>query len=155
MFAPTDVPESINWPIITRVARSRLLTARPSATILPELTASAARTRPTALVEVVGHGSGTSPSALTLFAPAATIRGTVSRRNRPFLPVLLFLLLVSPAMVQLAFGYLDPGTGSYLLQLLIGGLLGGLFAIGLFWKRVLAFVKRIFKPRNNDAGNSH
>jgi membrane associated rhomboid family serine protease len=77
------------------------------------------------------------------------------RRNRPFLPLLVFILLVSPVTLQLAYGYLDPGTGSYIIQLLVGGLLGGLFAIGLFWKRVIAFVKRLFKPRKNDAGNSH
>jgi hypothetical protein len=78
----------------------------------------------------------------------------MSRRNRPFLPLLVFLLLISPATLQLAYGYLDPGTGSYIIQLLVGGLLGGLFAIGLFWKRVIAFVKRLLRPRNNDAGNA-
>jgi len=53
---------------------------------------------------------------------------------------LLLLLLPSPAHA-----YLDPGTGSYAVQLLIGSLLGGLFAIGLFWRRVVAFLKRLFK----------
>jgi hypothetical protein len=72
---------------------------------------------------------------------------SMSRRNRPFLPLLVFLLLVSPVSLQLAYGYLDPGTGSYILQLLVGGLLGGLFAIGVFWKKVVAFVKRLFRPR--------
>ena len=57
-------------------------------------------------------------------------------------------LLVSPILLRPAYGYLDPGTGSYILQLVIGSLLGGLFAIGLFWKRVLAFVKRLFTPQN-------
>ena len=57
-------------------------------------------------------------------------------------------LLVSPILLRPAYGYLDPGTGSYIIQLLVGGLLGGLFAIGLFWKRVLAFVKRLFTPQN-------
>ena len=72
----------------------------------------------------------------------------MSRRNRRFLPLLVFLLLISPIMVQLAYGYLDPGTGSYIIQLLVGGLLGGLFAVGLFWKGVIAFVKRLFRPKN-------
>ncbi|HTW92622.1 MAG TPA: hypothetical protein VMH22_13080 [bacterium] len=71
----------------------------------------------------------------------------MSRRNRPVVPVLVLVLLISPVMLQLAYGYLDPGTGSYIVQLLVGGLLGGLFAIGIFWKRVLAFVKRLFRPR--------
>jgi hypothetical protein len=79
----------------------------------------------------------------------------MNRRKRPVVPVLVLVLLISPIMLQLAYGYLDPGTGSYIIQLLVGGLLGGLFAIGLFWKRVVAFVKRLFKPRNKDAGNSH
>ena len=79
----------------------------------------------------------------------------MSRHNRPVVPVLVLVLLISPIMLQSAYGYLDPGTGSYIIQLLVGGLLGGLFAIGLFWRRVIAFVKRLFKPRNDDAGNAH
>ncbi len=67
---------------------------------------------------------------------------------------LIFAAIASPILLSPAFGYLDPGTGSYIIQLLIGGLLGGLFAVGLFWKRVLAFAKRLFKPRRNDAGNA-
>ena len=61
--------------------------------------------------------------------------------------------LVSPVLLRPAYGYLDPGTGSYIIQLLVGGLLGGLFAIGLFWKRVIAYVKRIFRSRKDDAGH--
>jgi len=52
------------------------------------------------------------------------------------------LLLALPSV---AHAYLDPGTGSYVVQLLIGGLLGGLFALGMFWRRVLTFIKRLFK----------
>ena len=37
-------------------------------------------------------------------------------------------------------GYIDPGTGSFLLQLLIGGLLGGLATIKLWWARVKMLV---------------
>jgi hypothetical protein len=59
------------------------------------------------------------------------------------------LLLLVPS---LAHAYLDPGTGSYVLQLLIGTVLGGLFAIGLFWRRVGATVRRLFKRSRNDEG---
>ncbi len=69
--------------------------------------------------------------------------------------IVILAALVSPILLRPAYGYLDPGTGSYILQLLVGGLLGGLFALGLFWKRVLAFVKRLFGSKKNDAGNSH
>ena len=38
--------------------------------------------------------------------------------------------------------YLDPGSGSYLLQLLIAGLLGGMFAIRASWGRIKNFFRR-------------
>jgi hypothetical protein len=77
----------------------------------------------------------------------------MNRPRRPALPAVALTVLISPILLQLAYGYLDPGTGSYIIQLLIGGLLGGLFAIGLFWKRVIAYVKRMFRSRKDDAGH--
>ena len=38
-----------------------------------------------------------------------------------------------------AYAYLDPGTGSYVFQLLIAGLAGSLFLVKLYWKRIVAF----------------
>jgi hypothetical protein len=49
-------------------------------------------------------------------------------------------LLAAPALLlfstQNAYAYLDPGTGSMLLQGLIGGIAGGLFAIRLYWGKL-------------------
>lgn len=64
--------------------------------------------------------------------------------------VLLLLTLLLLALPSVAQAYLDPGTGSYVVQLLIGGLLGGLFALGVFWRRVLAFFKRLFRRGSSD-----
>lgn len=56
-----------------------------------------------------------------------------------------------------AFAYLDPGTGSMLLQLVLGGVAGVLIAARLYWSRLkrLLFPNRASKktapsPRNND-----
>ncbi len=38
--------------------------------------------------------------------------------------------------------YLDPGTGSMVLQLLIGGFLGGAFIIKHQWKRITNFFSK-------------
>ena len=46
--------------------------------------------------------------------------------------------------------YLDPGTGSFLLQLLLATFLGGLFLIKAYWKRLKGFFARIFS-RNRQA----
>ena len=49
-------------------------------------------------------------------------------------------LLAVPALLlfstQDAYAYLDPGTGSMLLQGLIGGIAGGMFAIRLYWGKL-------------------
>jgi hypothetical protein len=36
--------------------------------------------------------------------------------------------------------YIDPGSGSYFFQLVIGGVLGAAVAVKLFWRRVWAFL---------------
>ena len=55
--------------------------------------------------------------------------------------LLFALLILFPGVAD---AYLDPGTGSYILQILVGALLGGLFAIGIFWRRLVAFVRKLF-----------
>lgn len=41
-----------------------------------------------------------------------------------------------------AAAYIDPGSGSYLLQLLVGAFLGASAAIAVFWRRIVGFFKR-------------
>ncbi len=35
-----------------------------------------------------------------------------------------------------AHAYLDPATGSYITQMIVAGLLGGLFAVKTFWRNL-------------------
>jgi hypothetical protein len=46
--------------------------------------------------------------------------------------------VIALAFPQPALAYLDPATGSMLLQLILGGLAGAAVAIKLFWHRILA-----------------
>lgn len=46
--------------------------------------------------------------------------------------------------------YLDPGTGSYIFQLLIAGVFGGLFALKIFWGKLKRVLRNIFSTRNNN-----
>lgn len=43
---------------------------------------------------------------------------------------------------QILFAYLDPGTGSYLLQLGLAGILGASYAVKHFWARIKRVVRR-------------
>jgi hypothetical protein len=40
--------------------------------------------------------------------------------------------------------YIDPGTGSLIIQVLIGVLVGGLVAAKIFWGRIKTFFKGLF-----------
>lgn len=52
------------------------------------------------------------------------------------------VLLSSP--LSNSHAYLDPGSGSYLLQLIIAGLLGAGFMVKMYWGKITAFFKRKF-----------
>ena len=46
--------------------------------------------------------------------------------------------LFAPPARELA--YLDPGSGSFIIQLLIAGAVGAAFAIRMYWKKIKASV---------------
>ncbi len=46
-------------------------------------------------------------------------------------------------MMEAANAYLDPGTGSMLLQLLIGAVVAAMFTAKLYWYRLKAFLGRL------------
>ena len=48
-----------------------------------------------------------------------------------------------------AYAYLDPGTGSYLFQLLIATIIGGIYSIKLFWARITLFLRTHFSDRKD------
>ena len=49
-----------------------------------------------------------------------------------------------PGILARPASYLDPGSGSYLLQLLIAGALGAAFAVRLYWSRIKGFFSGLF-----------
>jgi hypothetical protein len=56
------------------------------------------------------------------------------------------------ARTGVAHAYLDPGTGSFLLQVLIGSLAGALYVCRLYWTKVKAFLSRRPPKGDPDAG---
>ena len=51
----------------------------------------------------------------------------------------LLAVLASLLLVREAHAYLDPGTGSYIIQILIAGLFGALFMLKVFWGSIMGF----------------
>ena len=57
------------------------------------------------------------------------------------------MLLTIPTLTTLAIGghaYLDPGTGSYLLQILLAAGMSVLFLFGLFRRKIASFFRKLF-----------
>ena len=59
----------------------------------------------------------------------------------------LLMCLLLPAT---AFAYLDPGTGSMLLQVILGGIAAVGVALKLFWYKIVAFLGIKKKPAGED-----
>jgi hypothetical protein len=51
----------------------------------------------------------------------------------PFLIVALVLVLPRPAHA-----YLDPGTGSAVIQMVVAGVMGALFVLKMYWRKLIA-----------------
>lgn len=57
-------------------------------------------------------------------------------------------LVILPLATTPAWAYLDPGTGSMLLQLLIGGVAGSLFIVKLYYGRLKGYL--LGRPQKPD-----
>ena len=49
-----------------------------------------------------------------------------------------------------AAGYIDPGTGSYVLQIAIAFLVGLAFSVKVFWKKISIFLKKTFSSKDGN-----
>lgn len=56
-------------------------------------------------------------------------------------------IAVASRSLTRVFLYIDPGTGSYLIQVLAGSLLAIAYAIKVQWRRIKAFFARLFDRR--------
>ena len=54
--------------------------------------------------------------------------------------VLLLSILVIACLTP-SYAYLDPGTGSSIIQLLIAGALGGAYVVKTYWYKIVGFFK--------------
>ena len=61
------------------------------------------------------------------------------------LAVLMLALIAEPA-----FAYLDPGTGSMLLQVILGGVAAVGVALKLFWHKIRVAIGLSKKPASED-----
>ena len=61
--------------------------------------------------------------------------------NKP-LNLLAVVSLAQLVFARSSFAYLDPGTGSYVLQILAAAIFGSLFVIKSYWNKIKNFFSR-------------
>ena len=54
------------------------------------------------------------------------------------------IVLSSLFFPQKAYAYLDPGSTSFILQIILAMIAGGIFGVRLFWKNIKSFFKNVF-----------
>jgi len=64
------------------------------------------------------------------------------RRSVCLTNAMIFVTILLLASTGTAYAYVDPGTGSYVIQLLIAGLAGIAFAIKIYWGRIKGLFSR-------------
>ena len=64
--------------------------------------------------------------------------------------LLLVVFLVTPFayIPSLALAYVDPGTGSMIIQVIIAAILTVGVAIKMFWIHIKAFLSNVFRKRD-------
>jgi hypothetical protein len=62
---------------------------------------------------------------------------------------LFLFFLFTFACVYDASAYIDPGTGSLIVQAIIAGIAGGLFAIKTFWRQIKSFFSNLFSKKTD------
>ncbi len=49
--------------------------------------------------------------------------------------------------------YMDPGTGSYVLQVLIAALLGAAFVVKMYWTKIKLGIRNLFNKDGSKPGD--
>ncbi len=63
---------------------------------------------------------------------------------------LVILNLIFVGLAHPAQAYLDPGSGSFLFQIIVGAVLSATFAIKLYFRKIKSWFKRSPKPTPHD-----
>jgi|ETNmetMinimDraft_26_1059896.scaffolds.fasta_scaffold226523_1 hypothetical protein len=61
--------------------------------------------------------------------------------------IILFIFAIAPIK---AYAYLDPGSGSYIVQIIVASLVGGLLTMKVFFTRLKMFFRKLFVSAEQD-----
>jgi hypothetical protein len=59
----------------------------------------------------------------------------------------LLVAVVALCFPQYAYSYIDPGTGSYIIQIVIAAFVAVSFLVKIYWLKIKGFVGRLFSKK--------
>lgn len=75
----------------------------------------------------------------------------MNNRSSKILLMVSLILGFSLVVIPVANAYMDPGSGSFIIQMLIGASLGAAVAIKVFWRRIVGFFSRKRRTEGRDS----
>lgn len=64
--------------------------------------------------------------------------------------IVFTLVILSMLATNNAHAYIDPGSGSYMLQIIAAGVLSGIFIMKKFWRNISKFISSFLKKNSGD-----
>lgn len=64
--------------------------------------------------------------------------------------IVLFVLIITMMIPKYTYAYIDPGTGSYLFQMLMAGVLGAAFVIKMAWQNIKSYISNKIGTQKTD-----
>ncbi len=62
----------------------------------------------------------------------------------------VFVLFLKFLFAPSAHAYLDPGSGSFIIQMVVAGLMGFILMVKIYWGRIRTFFTNIFSRGENE-----
>jgi hypothetical protein len=75
----------------------------------------------------------------------------LNNRSSRILLVVALIFGYSLVTIPVANAYMDPGSGSFIIQMLLGATLGAAVAIKVFWRRIVGFFSRKRRTEGQDS----
>jgi hypothetical protein len=64
--------------------------------------------------------------------------------------MVLFVTLLIWGFPRTAHAYLDPGTGTFVLQMIVAFFVGASVLIRIYWKKLKSFFSKLFSAKSKD-----
>ena len=67
-----------------------------------------------------------------------------------FIKTIIVATQILSASPEKNLAYLDPGSGSFIFQLIIASLVGGAFIIKTYWRRIKGYLQKLISKNPKD-----